>query len=298
MVAESSVYSMVSGRDAKYIVGQDGKVTVSINSTLPMKFRGVYVGSASVQFRWVSTGKSTTWQFTPTLQDPKPAQFTTSTADDGEGQIVSVEFGDRIFPAAGLVNPSVTGAIAAPGIHFDLPHAYDLWVFLLRSPWFPLKLGVEKTLLTVTHGFARGTAHLNNSIDQDEGESLRADLTTVGEGFSRVWLSLRRSLAGFSIDETIGENKTGMDQFTWKPALRSLNLLLVTPSNASLTSFLGFLQFLGADAKTSSFSFLRKCLLNDFILCDGPAMDYTLSLVGEKHIIGHERDESKISLKT
>lgn len=144
MTAASSVYSMVSGQDAKCIVGQDGKATVSIKSTSPMKFRGVYAGSASVQFRWVSSGRSTTWQFTPALQDPRPAQFTTSTADDDEGQIVNVEFGDQIFPAAGLVKPNVSGAIAAPGIHFDLPHAYDLWVFLLRSPWFPLKLGVEK----------------------------------------------------------------------------------------------------------------------------------------------------------
>jgi hypothetical protein len=138
--------------------------------------------------------------------------------------------------------------------------------------------------------------HLNNYAGQGEGESLRADLTTVGEGFSRVWLSLRRSLEEFSLDETIGETKTGIDQFTWRPTLRSLNLLLVAPSNASLTPFLDFLKFLGADAKTS-FSPWGKYLQNDFILCDGPAVDYTLSLVGEKHIIEHERDESKISLK-
>jgi hypothetical protein len=158
---------MVSGRDAKYIVGQDGKVTVSIKSTSPMKFRGVSVGSASVQFRWVSTGKNTMWKFTPTLQDPKPAQFTTSTAED-EGEIVSVEFRDRIFPASGFVKPNITGAIVAPRLHFDLPYAYDLWVFLLRLSWFPLKFGIEKMSLTVTHGSAQGTAHLSNYADQGE----------------------------------------------------------------------------------------------------------------------------------
>lgn len=288
---------MISGRDAQYIVGEDGKVKVSVKSISPLKFRAVYVGSASVQFRWVSTGKSRSWQFTPTLQDPKPAQFTTSTGENGQGQVVSVEFGERIFPAAGLVKRNAMGAIIAPGIHFDVPHGYDLWVFILRSPWFPLRLDLEKSSLTVTHGSAQGTAHLNNSFTEGEGELLRAELSNAGEEFTRVWLSLKRSVAGISLDETIGEITTSMNQFTWKPSLRSFNVLLVTPSNASLTGFLGFLRSLGADAKTSSFSFSGEYLQNDFILCDGPAMDYTLSLVGDKHIIGHERDESKIFLK-
>jgi hypothetical protein len=91
----SSAYSMLSGRDAKYFVGQDGKVTVSVKSTSPLKFRAVYFGSAILQFRWVSTGKSTSWQFRLTLSDPKLARFTTSPADENESQIISVEFGDR-----------------------------------------------------------------------------------------------------------------------------------------------------------------------------------------------------------
>ncbi len=286
----------MNGRDAQYSVGQNGKVTVNVKSVSPMKFRAVYVGVASMQFRWVSTGKSAVWQFTPTLLDPKPASFTKSTTEDGECEIVSVDLGDTVFPTAGLVKTSITGAIAAPAIHFDVPHAYDLWVFLLRSPWFPLKLGVEKATLLVTHGSARGTAQLENIAGQDGSELLRTDLTTVGEGFNKVWLSMKRSLESFSLDETVGEVKTGMDTFTWKPVLRNFNLLLVTPSNTSLTPFLGFLQFLGADVK-SNFSLSGSYLSDDFILCDGPAMDYTFNLVGEKHIIEHERDESKIFLK-
>jgi hypothetical protein len=170
-------------------------------------------------------------------------------------------------------------------------------VFLLRSPWFPLKLDVEKTSLSVTYGSSRGMAFLYSQTEQGEGALLKTDLSSAGEGFSRLWLSLRRSLAGFSIDEMIGEIKTRMDQFTWRPMIRSFNVLLIASSNVSLTSFSDFLRFLGADAKTSSFSFSGRYLPNDFVLCDGPALGYTLSLVGEKHLIGYEHDESKISLK-
>jgi len=297
MVGESSAYSIASGHGARFFTRQDGKVEVNVKSTSSMNIREVYAGAATAQFRWVSTGKSRYWQFSPALQDPKPVEFTRSAAEDGEGQIVTVDFAEPIFPTVGLANSSVNGAIAAPAIHFDLPHAYDVWVFLLRSPKMPIKLDIEKASLTVKRGSAQVTAYLSKGTDEDERETLRADVNTTGEGLGKVWLSLRRSFFGFSFEETIGEIKTSMDQFTWKPLPRNLDLLFMTPSNASLTAFLGFLQSLGAEVNADSFPAARY-LPNNFVFCDGPATEYALCLRGEKHLIERECDECKITLRT
>ena len=61
-----------------------------------------------------------------------------------------------------------------------------------------------------------------------------------------------------------------------------------------LSDFVGVLNSLGAGAKQGFFSL--GYLPNDFLLCDGPAMDYTLSLKGEKHFMGHEEDKTKLTL--
>ncbi len=60
-------YSMASGSEAGYTVSQDGNTTVAVRSSSPLKPRAIYVGAASLQFYWVSSGKSSHWQFTPTL---------------------------------------------------------------------------------------------------------------------------------------------------------------------------------------------------------------------------------------
>jgi hypothetical protein len=157
-------YNIASGYEASHSVSQNGNTTVNVRSISPMKFRAVYLGMSSLEFMWVSSGKSSHWQFTPTLLDPTPAQYSEVTADDGQSQIINVEIGNRMFPAAGLLKTSITGEIRAPAVHFDMPHAFDLWVFPLRSPWFPLKIGIEKSPLTISHGFAQATAQIESNL--------------------------------------------------------------------------------------------------------------------------------------
>ncbi len=286
-------YNMANGHEAWYNISPTGNATVSVRSTSIIKPRAVYVGTASLEFMWVSSGKSSHWQFTPTLLDPTPAQFT-ETQDDGQSQVVNVELGNRMFPATGIIKTNLIGEIRAPAVHFDLPHAYDLWGVLLRSPWFPLKINVEKSPLTISHSSAQAMAQVESS-NFDDGKSLRADVTVNGEGFKRVWLTLQRSAKRASVEETLGEVTGGIGTFAWKPLLRNFDVVLVTSSSMSLGAFVDFLKYLGADAKQSFFS-LGSYMPNDFLLCDGSAMDYTLRLKGEKHFIGHEEDKTKITL--
>jgi hypothetical protein len=294
---------MLRGHDAQYRTSQFGEIIVSVRSSQPTEFRAIYAGSASLEFNWVLTGMITTWEFKPSLLDPKPAEFTQTAAEDGVGQIVSVVLGkeDEIPPTAGFLKPAISGALRTPGIHFETFHAHDIWVFLLRSSsQSPLKLRFEKTSLTITHGSAQARALISSSTDADGRELLKAEATTSGEGFHKVYLSIRRRLGEFSTDETIGEVGTQMRTFTWKPVLRSLDALLVTYPDMSIYEFLNFLQSLSAETTKGgiSLSLSGAYRLNDFFLCDGPAVDYTLRLTGERHILGHVQDESRIFLDT
>ncbi len=37
-------------------------------------------------------------------------------------------------------------------------------------------------------------------------------------------------------------------------------------------------------------------LLDNFLLCDGVNIDYTARLTGEKHVLGHEEEQTRITL--
>ncbi|MGA3112789.1 MAG: hypothetical protein ABSE15_12340 [Candidatus Bathyarchaeia archaeon] len=184
-------YNMAVGHEASYAVSQDANTTVAVHNSKPLKFREIYVGAASLEFGWVSTGKTSSWISSETMLDPTPAQHSETLADDGQTQIINVELGSKMFPATGLVDPSFGGEIIAPAIHFDVPHGYDLWIFLLRSPWFPIKINVEKSLLNIAHNLAQATAEIE-SVNLNVGEqTLRADVSVHGDGFKEVQLSIK-----------------------------------------------------------------------------------------------------------
>jgi hypothetical protein len=51
-------YSTLSGHQATYYLSPSGNAMVNVQSTSPLKFRRIYVGTARMQFMWVSSGKS------------------------------------------------------------------------------------------------------------------------------------------------------------------------------------------------------------------------------------------------
>jgi len=62
-----------------------------------------------------------------------------------------------------------------------------------------------------------------------------------------------------------------------------------------LSQFVDFLRYFGEGAHAGFFS-LGDYMPSIFLLCDGPAIDYTLRLRGEKHIFCHEEDKTRITL--
>jgi hypothetical protein len=245
---------------------------------------------------WVSSGKSSHRQFTPSLIDPTPVQV--AEAAEGQNQVLTVELHGRLFPACGLIKTNITGEIRAPAVHFDLPFAMDLWVFALRSSCFPLKIGVAKSPLTIANGSAEALAQLEVGSSNFGGSesSLKAYLSMHGEGFKRVTLSLQRSIDGVSVEQVVGEITDGIETYAWTPSISSFDVVLVASSNIYLSQFLGFLRYLGAETKESIFA-LGNFLPTNFLLCDGPAINYTMRLLGEKGLLGlHEKDQTHITL--
>lgn len=285
-------FNTSSGHQATYYVSPSGNVMVNVQSALPLKFRAVYVGTARIQFMWVSSGKSTHWQFTPTLQDSTPAQF----SQDPTNQNISVDLGNRLFPAAGIIKTNVTGEILAPAIHFDIPFGTDLWVFLLRSVWFPMKITFDKSQLSISHDSAQATAELqvgSSGFGGDEG-SLKAYVSTFGEGFKKVTLKLKRQVGNVSIEQNLGELISGSETFTWKPTVNNFDAILVANSTMYINQFVDFLRSLGAQTHSGFFS--GSYLQDTFFLGDAPAVNYSMQLTGEKGFLMHSHNETAIHL--
>jgi hypothetical protein len=131
-----------------------------------------------------------------------------------------------------------------------------MWVFLLPSAWFPLKLAVEKTSLSIAHGSTQAMAQLESGTTGLNGENiLKAYVTSRGGGMKNVQVTLDRELGRTKMEDVIGEvGASGMEPFSRKPFMRNLNVVLVAPSNMYIHQFVGFLKYLGADAKASFFS--------------------------------------------
>jgi hypothetical protein len=286
----ANIYSIETGYDIQCFPSPTGKTAISITSRSPLKYRAAYTGLANLGFNWVHTGKSTSWVFRPTLLDGKPATVRQETAQDGTNQI-TIEL-DRVMPPAGFIKTNATGAIRATAVHFDFALAYDLWIFLLCSSPAPLKLGFDKPSLAIRNGSAQASAWLSSRSEEPQ---LKAEASLSGDGFTRASMVVKRSIGDFKKEEAIGEFTEGLATFTWKPVLPNLNVVLVTHSDMSLQSFLAFLRSLGVDAKGGYFSF--SYLPADFILSDGPDMEYTLQLAGDKRFLGHKKDQTRLYFK-
>jgi hypothetical protein len=280
-------YSMTPENQADYRLNENGEATVTVRSKKPLKPRAVYVGEAIMQFRWVHTGKTSNWTFTPTILNPKTVQI--SQVMDGQDQVTTSELG-KVSPASGMVDTNGCGEFHASAVHFDLSYATDLWVFILKAPSEPFKVTAEKALLNIAHTLAYATAQVETSNDE---ESLRTYVTVHGEGFMNIMLNLKRQTPYSKTEETITEFKYGAAAAIWTPTARSFDVTLTTLSGMAHGDFLGFIKTLGADVQSGS---IFGNLKNDFVLCDGPAIDYTLTLKGEKKYIGKEEASTAVKL--
>jgi hypothetical protein len=277
---------MTPEHQATYTLSADGEATVTVRSKKPLKPRSVYVGEATMQSMWVHSTKSSHWTFMPGIATPKQVQFTQ--AMDGEDQITTVELG-KIAATSGVVDVTGCGEIHTSAVHFDLPHATDLWVFILKSPKAPFKVVAEKQMLNMAYTLAYTTAQVENTGDDG---TLRTYVNMHGEGFTNLILSIQRHTTSCKTEEILTEFKYGAAAVIWKPTIRNFDVTLTTLSGIAHGDYLTFLKSLGAETQSGVFSSLKS----DFVLCDGPKIEYALALKGEKKYFGL-MEETKTAVK-
>src|SRR5271157_1060364 len=255
-------YSLAGGIDATYAVAA-GETTVTINSKERLKHRGVYTGTGKMFFHWVQSGKTQTWRCDLSMLDPVAVQAGETVGEDGS-QRLAVGLKD-VYPAGCILQGVMVGALLAPAVHVDVPFGEDVWVFLIKSPWFPLRLQMDKPVLSVAHDTSKATASLGI---QGDG-SVNAQVAMEGTGFKSASLVVKRTLGPCSSDEVVCEVTAGPQAFVWKPIARAFDLVLVIKGAVSEGRIAEVARGLGAQIASGLLGGGR--VEGDFVLCDGPA---------------------------
>jgi len=277
-------YSLAGGIDASYAVAA-GKTTVTISSRSRLNHRAVYVGAGKMTFHWVQEGKTEVWRCDTAMLDPAAAHVEEEIGEDGS-QKLEVEM-VNVYPAGLLLQGRMVGTLMAPAVHVDVPMGSDVWVFLVRSPWFPVKLQVDKAALAVEHGADRADASLGISADA----SVTAEVSLSGAGFKSASLFVKRTLGPYSSEELVSEVKAGTQTVSWKPIIRVFDLILITKGNVSESQFADVARGLGAQVSSGLLG--TGSLQGDFVLCDGPALSYTWMLKGHRGFLENEEDRAE-----
>jgi hypothetical protein len=266
----------------------EGHPEVRLRSKNRIKHRGVFGGTATLLFHWVQEGKTQSWRFEPSLPQPRPVQTEETTDSDGS-QLFTIH-PDDLVPASGVLRGNWVGTFLAPAVHIDVPWGSDVWIFLLHSPWFPLRLSIAKTNLVVAHN--QGTA--SALLAQSAGGAFSASLSSSGGEIKSASLVMKRRIGQFTSEEQICSVESGSVSQTWEPILRQFDLCLVTSSTMSMGHLAEIARGLGAD---TSRGFLGPgSIQGDYVLCDGPLTQYSLNLRGDLGFMRHGEDSSDASL--
>jgi hypothetical protein len=276
-------YSLVEGVTASYLV-EAGTTKVTISSRSPLKHRDIFTGTGQMVFHWVQEGKTQAWKCDISMADRSPAQVEETPAPDGSQNLGVVL--KELYPAGLLLQGRMVGALVAPAIHIDIPWGTDVWVFMVRSPWFHLQQQLGKPTLAVQHDVSKATANL--ALSPDGG--LSAQVAMEGTSFKNASLALRRTLGQFSFEEVVCSIGAGSGTFSWTPILRSFDLMLVTKGSISESQLAEVARGLGAQVSAGMFG--SGSVEGDYVLCDGPALSYAWTLKGHRGFLESAQDQT------
>jgi hypothetical protein len=280
--------SLYKGVDASYTV-EGGRTSVAIRMDSRLSSKAVYVGTGQMNFWWKPNTfqRGSTWTCDVSMADPAAVQAEGGVTEDGR-QEMRVDLGN-VFPAGFILNTGMIGGLAAPAVRVEVQRGKDIWAYLLRRPWFPLEFQPERSALSVEHEMSRVTA----SLDVSDDGSLSAEVTMDGTGFKKASLIVRRSLGSYLEEEVVGEVTEGTRTFAWRPTTREVDFLLVTNGKLSSSQLVDIVGGLGAD---TSRGILGDGLKHGFVLCDVPAISYSLILKGHRGLLEDSKDQTGAKL--
>ena len=218
------------------------------------------------------------------MRDSEAVQASESTGEDGRQRLALGL--KNVYPAGMILQGRMVGTLVAPAVHVDVPWGEDVWVFLIRSPWFPLKLQMGKAALSVAHDTGRASAALN-VLDQG---NVSAQMALEGKDFKSASLVVRRTLGPFSSNEVVADISVGPQAFAWKPISRVFDLVLVVKGTVTQGHIADVARGLGAQISSGILG--GGSVEGDFVLCDGPATTYSWVLRGHRGMLENEEDSS------
>lgn len=180
----------------------------------------------------------------------------------------------------------------ASAIHVDVSMGKDIWIFILRSPWFPLKLSPAKQTLNVTADGVVASA----TVTPSSAGGLSATISNPAGPFKKLSLVMKRTIGQYVSEEMITEVEVeeGAASNVWNPIMRSFELCLITKSSMEEGQLQEIAKGLGAEFSSSILGSwgLRK----EYFLCDGPLTEYSLVLRGDRGLFRHEEDSAPTQL--
>jgi hypothetical protein len=274
--------SMVKGVTADYRV-ENGETIVTLRSDHHIKHSAVESGVGMLDFldQGGKGGGKKGLYFS--IDRPQQANFEESVGDDGS-QTLTVKL-DRLWPAGGLMRRGSFGTeyatwagggggrqgeFRAPAVRIAAPLGGDIWVALLRAPWSPLRLEMGKTELALSHGDGRVSLTLSPSGDA----GFSGEVSVSGTTFKNALVTLKRTLGPVTLEE------------------RSFDLLFV----GGHPGLLNPLEAISAAKELTNALGTSFFPQSDFVLCDGPMVQYAVTLKGDRGMLKHDEDSANLAL--
>ncbi len=271
-------------------VQSDGREYITVEGVGRLKeaFKGRGILSTSLQ----SKGRNPILNCQFDLQQMTPAEYSSD-----ESGTITVEVETQFkAPCCGIRIPTGEGYIISPSFRLDPTEGQNIVLMILRPRTSPYNVAVERSVLAISKDESELT------VTSDSGELRCAG--AVSDQSKTTWIILNRKpeLPAYraQLDQTLSRIRgQGQISATWRPVARSFEEFVFAfyPSRMGSNALMpgcvnldAITNFLGAPGSGEPGEF------DDFVIGDGPEVNYTLRLRIDRGLERHDSDETRVTV--
>jgi hypothetical protein len=271
-------------------VQSDGREYITVEGVGRLKeaFKGRGILSTSLQSR----GRNPILNRQFDLQQMTPAKYS---RDESGGISVELEAQFK-SPCCGIRISTGEGYIISPAFRLDPTEGQNITLMILAPRSSPYNVAVEKSVLAISKDESEVT------VTSDGGELRCAGTISDQTKTARIVLNRKPELPVYraQLDQTLSELKgQGPISAIWRPVARSFEQLVfayypwkmgsngLMPGTVNLdpiTNHLGAPEIGDPDE------------FDDFVIGDGPGVNYTLTLRIDRGLERHDSDETRVTV--
>jgi hypothetical protein len=224
------------------------------------------------------------------LSQVSPATYV---ADESGSITVEREAQSR-FPCSGIITSTGEGYVIGPAYELDPVRGQSIVLMFLAARTTPYNVSVEKPVLAISKQESLVT------LSSLGGEVRCLGTISSSSKVARIILNRNPGLTalGEGFNETLSELRGGgMFSFTWKPATRTFEELVLAFYPSKM--FSDDLYSWGLDRIASNLGAPDQQngeKPSDYVIGDGPEVDYRLRLTIDRGLGRHESDETRITV--